>query len=393
MPNENEFYKQMHNYFLYFNLFGMWSVWKNSKHKLFFQVHLILSSIVVLLKYIYVVFFNRFFIQNSFLGNLNNFLFIFIFASHLTIKCETHFSTNIQLQIIENLSFFDRYVGIKFGIRIQYQRQKRKLIVLSIMLMLPIILTNIMAISYINIWKVVYLNVLLSMYSTWITRSRFLQIIFFVYLLRERLKIINFELNRLRNSILGQSKQYTFQRLLQLKKAYEQLYDTCELINNTFGWSLLAIVVQCFVDITINCYATFLYVERASYEDLIGLIILCGMAGLHLNLLATLAFFSSSCSEYVRTIFSLFHPLQVAIAVYVCYNFPQVNFIEANVRRISSGNDDGPLNDLVHEFNMQIFHEPCHISANQFFPINLNLLGSVSRICNYLEWYHYVCCA
>lgn len=317
MPNEKEFFKQMRIYFLYFNLFGMWSVWQNSKHKLFFQAHLILSSMVVLSKYIYAVFLNRLFERNSLLGNLNNFLFIFIFASHLTIIFESFSSAAVQLQIVENFSLFDRYFSMKFGVRIQYRRQKLKLFVLSSMLMMPVILTNIMIVLYIYIWKAAFLNGLLSMYSTWITRSRFFQVIFFVYLLRERLKIIDFELNRLQKSThsilvnreirafdIALSKQCTFQRLLRLKKAYAQLYDTYELINNTFGWSLLTIVVQCFVDVTINCYATFLYFEQASYEDLIGLIILCGMAVVHFILFVALAFYSSSCSEYVRTIFS-----------------------------------------------------------------------------------------
>lgn len=313
MPIENEFFKQMHNYFLYFNLFGMWSVWENSKHKFLFQSHLLSISIVVLLTFIYAIFLNRFFERNSLLGNLNNFLFIFIFGSHLTILFETFFSTKNQMEIIEKLSFFDRYFGMKFDIQIQYQLQKQKLFALNIMLMFPVILTNIMIVSYIYFWKAVFLNGLLSMYSTWITRSRFLQVIFFVYLLRERLKIINNELNRLRKLThwpsadreiasleIALSKQFIFGQLIDLKQAYKQLYDTCELINNTFGWSLLAVVVQCFVDITINCYATFLFFEQASYEDSIGLIILFGMAGAYLAILATLAFYSSSCSEYVR---------------------------------------------------------------------------------------------
>lgn len=60
----------------------------------------------------------------------------------------------------------------------------------------------------------------------------------------------------------------------------------------------------------------------------------------------------------------------------------QIQFIEANVRRISSDIDNGPLNDLVHEFGMQILHEPFHITANGFFTINLNLLSSVSHTCH-----------
>lgn len=284
----------MRYFFLYFNLFGMWTVWENSKRKFFFQTNFILCSIIVLLSFVHAIFFNQFFERNSLLGSINNLLFIFIFASHLTIIVETMYSTSIQLQIIEMFSFVDRYFAMKFGISTQYKCQKRNLFALSVVLMLPVILTNIMILSYIYFWKAVFSNGLLSMYSTWITRSRLIQVIFLVYLLRERLKTLNYELKHsVKQSIL-------FERVLHLKEAYGQLSDLCALINKAFGWSLLTLVVQCFVDITINCYATFLYFAQASYEDLIGLIILIGMAGAYLILLATLTFYSSSCSEYVR---------------------------------------------------------------------------------------------
>lgn len=144
MPVKSEFYKQMRRYFLYFNLFGICTVWQNSKHKLFFQLHLIFCSIVVLFVFIYAIFFNQFFERNSLLGNINNFLFIFIFASHSTIILETLFSPKIQMQIIEKFSFVDEFFAIKFGIETRYQFEKQKLLALSVVLMVPVILTNIM---------------------------------------------------------------------------------------------------------------------------------------------------------------------------------------------------------------------------------------------------------
>lgn len=310
MPGKTEFYKQMRNFFLYFNLFGMCTVWQNSKHKFLFRLHLLFCSVVMLLSFTYAIFFNRFFKRNSLLGSINNFLFIFIFVSHSTIIFETLFSTKIQMEIIEKFSFVDRLFAIKLGVETRYKWEKQKLLALCVLLMLPVIVTNIMIVLYIHFRKALFLNGLLSMYSTWITRSRFMQVIFFVYLLRERLKMFNSELNRLRNSAhlrlsnkeivdIALLRQSVFEQALDLKEAYGQLYDTCESINKAFGWSLLTVVVQCFVDITLNCYATFLFIQQASYEDSIGLIILFGMASAHLILLASLTFYSSSCSQYV----------------------------------------------------------------------------------------------
>lgn len=40
------------------------------------------------------------------------------------------------------------------------------------------------------------------------------------------------------------------------------------------------------------------------------------------------------------------------------------------------------LNGLAREFVLQILHEPIVISANGFFDINLDLLGSVGDVCD-----------
>lgn len=161
--SEHANWKRMRIFFLYFNLFGMWSVRENSTQKLFFQATSFLSSISVLPTFVYAAFFNQFFDRNSLLGN--NFLFIFIFASRLTIIIETFSSTETQMEIIEKLSLYDQFISIKFGIRIPYQMQKLKSLALSIVLMLPVFLTNIVIICYIHFREAVFLNAKLSIYS------------------------------------------------------------------------------------------------------------------------------------------------------------------------------------------------------------------------------------
>lgn len=51
--------------------------------------------------------------------------------------------------------------------------------------------------------------------------------------------------------------------------------------------------------------------------------------------------------------------------------------MERSLQRIPFDSKNKPQNDLVHEFSMQIHHGQFFISANGFFNINLDLLGSV----------------
>lgn len=99
-------------------------------------------------------------------------------------------------------------------------------------------------------------------------RLRCVQVLFFVYLLRSRLIHVNDKVKEIltvqnahtadgnvmydaKNIVFildtANSKYSTYDRLLNLKQIYGELYEICELINVTFGWSLLAVVTQCFV--------------------------------------------------------------------------------------------------------------------------------------------------
>lgn len=47
------------------------------------------------------------------------------------------------------------------------------------------------------------------------------------------------------------------------------------------------------------------------------------------------------------------------------------------LHRITREKENEPQNDLIREFSLQVIHEPIFISANGFFNIDFDLLGSV----------------
>lgn len=47
------------------------------------------------------------------------------------------------------------------------------------------------------------------------------------------------------------------------------------------------------------------------------------------------------------------------------------------LHRIAREKENEPQNDLVREFSLQVIHEPISITANGFFNVDFDLLGSV----------------
>lgn len=52
------------------------------------------------------------------------------------------------------------------------------------------------------------------------------------------------------------------------------------------------------------------------------------------------------------------------------------------LHRVTRDKENEPQNDLIREFSLQVIHEPIAITANGFFNIDFDLLGSVSGCAN-----------
>lgn len=316
-----DFFKQMRYYFIYFRIFGLWSSWENPKHKWLLRIYLFLSITIVAVSYPNAILFE---LGSNFLrGTVNTVLFIFISVSVLTIIIETLLNANDQIQLIERCSMVDHIFSTKLGVIIPYHGQKRKLFIQHCILASLVLLTILIMLIYVHFISRNFLNFLcFEFYFTFITRLRLLQVLFFVCLVRDRLKLIHQELMKIQNlekwlngfplasnTIITLNnrplKNSTYDRCLYLKQIYGHLYETYELISKAFGLSLLTIITQCVIDFIINCYSTFQYLSGTSYtaKDLVPLTIIIFMVGVFFTIFTTLTFYCSSCSQYVRLIF------------------------------------------------------------------------------------------
>lgn len=96
----------------------------------------------------------------------------------------------------------------------------------------------------------------------------------FFHLLKIKIILImlNIRIESLLNAVSSraqtENRPITFVQLKQLKFIYEELIVTCNLINETFGASLLAVIFYYFIDFIANCY-WMTYVMIHTPEDFI----------------------------------------------------------------------------------------------------------------------------
>lgn len=153
-------------------------------------------------------------------------------------------------------------------------------------------------------------------------RLRCVQVLFFVCLMRARLILISDKIkeildtknaqtsntnhfeaaNDVRNIVFvldtSAAKCTIYDKLLNLKQIYGELYEISETINISFGWSLLAVITQCFIDFTSNSYWTFLALEQPvpDFDNAVNCISLLVPIVI---ILSVMAYYCSSCSRYV----------------------------------------------------------------------------------------------
>lgn len=307
------FFKQMRIYFFFFIFFGLWSTWENLKYKLQIKVCSFFSIALVFVWSLTAYFLNNFYAFNSLSNTVANFMFILIVITHLTIVVESFCQKEAQVKLIQNITLSDQLFNTKLKVIMPYHREKCEIFARGFILILTVLLAKIIIAIYAWDKKLNFSFMYPAIYSILILRLRSIQILFFVYLLRNRLILINDELKNIQSAlnvqfnearsscciaskILISSKSSVKisinDRIMYLKQIYKELYESCELINKAFGWSLLSVTTQAFVDFTSNCYWGYLrlqYFRGFSINLLVPDILLLG----------TLAFYCSSCFQYV----------------------------------------------------------------------------------------------
>lgn len=333
MSSKSTFLDEMRVFNGFFLIFGLWPTWSSHKFKRLLLFYSIFSISLVFFIFVSAIYINKVLEDNS-LSSAIAYSFLFsILTTHLIIVIQSLFYRNAQFRLVQKLSNVDRLFNTKLKIFISYRNEKKELFIRMTLLLVTFVLIKVGLMWHLYSQKRFGSFWCHCLYSIWIMRLRCVQVLFFVYLLRSRLILVNEKVKEIltarnlhsaynqtewqpivdtRNIVFvmdnSNTKYSTYERLLNLKQIYGELYEICELINITFGWSLLAITTQCFIDFTSNSYWTFIALEQHT-PDIAQSIDNLSLLVPIVIVLSLLAYYCSSCSRYVTkriTIYAFF---------------------------------------------------------------------------------------
>lgn len=303
-----EFFNQMRSYIFVFILFGLWTSLHQFKYKRLLRIYSICSFLLMLSLFVVSMYNTQFYTFTTIPNTVANVLYVIIWGIHFIIIFESILKRNTQKQLIEKFSHVDEFFKIKLNIRIAYHTEKCDLFKTNLMLS-SFVMPIYVATTIYYIWQSNSFNTMhLSTYSFFIIRSRVEQTLLFVFLLRNRLNLVNDKLKHI-SKVVETPSEITIQSqrlvsifpcsslnfpnnetLMNLKQIYQELYDICELINSAFGFSLLGVLTQNFVELTTNCYWAYLL-----RNDLGHLSLFVGLLIPNLVVLGFFCFYCTSC--------------------------------------------------------------------------------------------------
>lgn len=307
----------MRNYIVLFILFGLWSTWwQNSEFKIQIRVCSLLSILLVFCGFSSAYFFDKFYASSTLSNTVANLLFIFIIITHSIIVIESIYQKKAQTKLIQSLSLADHLFNTKSKVMIPYHKEKSEIFTRCSLIISIVIFVNVLITLYTNYLDLDFNLLYPPMYSYLVMCLRSVQIIFFVCLLRSRLILVIEELKDIQNILnvqpdddnqsksIGRDTRIQLisnnslerrsinNRLMNLKQIYTELYRSCEQIRKVFGCSLLVITIQAFVEFTSNSYWGYLCLNDFK-------IFLIYLFEPEILLMGALAFYCSSCFEYV----------------------------------------------------------------------------------------------
>lgn len=254
-----------------------------------------------------------------------------LLLTHFVIVFQLICYRNEQYQIFSKLREIDEILmrGLKVKIIYLFERYRcykkfGTLLTIIILIQIAHVINAFLLLP--TIQRIYFMHCLLSLT---IMRLTCIQVIFYVSLLMTRIewanaklldimraknlrrkshKLGNWPSNHWPNTIFSlqrrnerdewQTPASTYHQLAQLKWINALLYDLNGLINTTFGWSLLIITLQYFIDFTLNGYWLFLALQKSEPDFGIVIDCLCMLMPIVL-LLWTMCYSCYTCSQMV----------------------------------------------------------------------------------------------
>lgn len=259
-----------------FAVLGLWPSWHTRKYR---RLHILYSMIAILIAvgtFISSIFVHHIFEYTSLTDGIANIFILSTIVVQFIVVSQSLVNRTKQQQLVAKFAKVDQLIHRKLNVYISYQAEKR-----HILIRILGIGVTVFVIEIVLRIRLLYRGALASeifwhfFYADCIARLRCMQILVFVLLLRSRVNLIQNRVKEIfithnrrlepvstrRNVtckdtnpifVLNASAEYysTFDRLLHIKQIYSELYEICESMSTTFGWSLLSFITQSSITFT-----------------------------------------------------------------------------------------------------------------------------------------------
>lgn len=262
MASKTAFFYEFLGFNVFFLIFGLWPVWPNNKYKWPLIIYSFFSIGFVLAIFVSAIFVKKVLEDNALSAAVSYSFLLSILVTHLIIVVQSLVQRRYQMKLIQKFAHVDRLFHTKLQAKILYHRERRTMLFRFAMMLLTFI--GLKVVLMIHLYNIESLSSLWyhCLYSIWITRLRCVQVLCFISLLRDRLILMNDKIKEIlaaRNSFVGFSNDWrpisntwntvavfdqsmpkfsVYDRLINLKQIYGELYEICQLINVTYGWSV-----------------------------------------------------------------------------------------------------------------------------------------------------------
>lgn len=280
------YYDEIRKYIFFFQLFGLCPIGRNEFQNYVLGLYSLLLFVALLVLSVIAIFVNKIIYDNdnSISTMVAGLVFLGEILTHAILILHAFLSRYELQKILTEISEIDEIFQTKLHRQMDYTAMKKKYFFkFTIILLMSggmlIFLLIFLALGSRTSPCIFWLHV---SFSIAVVNMRCIQNIFFVDLLRERLEFVNEGLMEISQRNSKESKlilyvesnnpknrwkksspmREEFNKVLALKQVYGMIWNASVLLNECFGWSILAIVTRSFIGFTSHGYWLFLGFEN-----------------------------------------------------------------------------------------------------------------------------------
>lgn len=327
-------YSEIRKYIFLFQIFGFCPFGKNHFQDYVLGLYSLVLFVALVFLIVLAMFINTVFYDNNSLSAIvAGLVFLGETSTHLISLLHAFVSRKDLKMTLAELNEIDGIFENKLQKPIDYQtlRKKHFYKVAVILFMTKGLLVFLLIFLSVGSRKSAFAFWLHLVFSISAVNIRCIQNIFFVDLLHERLKFLNFRLEDISNRNTSKksklilyvesydSKKLSkkpdaicdeFNEILALKQIYGMIWNASKLMNESFGWSILAIVTRSFIGFTSHGYWLFLGFENIiDSEYIVDSATIFTLIALLLTILCLSCYNCSGCVSHLYLVYRKFYSM------------------------------------------------------------------------------------